>query len=142
MMRLMAEWVQQARSENRIDSIQQTRFDENFDRLADVVGGCERIVSTPIPYSYQVLLHRTVISIAFITFALVDSLGWFMPFIVVFIAYTFVAFEAIADEIEEPFGTDANDLALNSMCIMIDETIHEVSGEHVDVLQKNEADNY
>jgi putative membrane protein len=39
------------------------------------------------------------------------------PLIVVFIAYTFVAFEAIADEIEEPFGTDANDLALNSMCI-------------------------
>ncbi|MHC6199086.1 bestrophin family protein [Elizabethkingia miricola] len=137
MMRLMAEWVQQARSENRIDSIQQTRFDENFDKLADVVGGCERIVSTPIPYSYQVLLHRTVYIYCFLLpFALVDSLGWFMPFIVVFIAYTFVAFEAIADEIEEPFGTDANDLALNSMCIMIDETIHEMSGEHVNVLQK------
>lgn len=59
-----------------------------------------------------------------------------MPFIVVFIAYTFVAFEAIADEIEEPFGTEANDLALNSMCIVIDETIHELAGEHVDVLQK------
>ena len=42
-----------------------------------------------------------------------------MPFIVVFIVYTFVAFEAIADEIEEPFGTDANDLALNSMCIVM-----------------------
>jgi putative membrane protein len=41
-----------------------------------------------------------------------------------------VAFEAIADEIEEPFGTDANDLALNSMCIMIDETIHEI-GENI-----------
>ncbi|WP_454058972.1 bestrophin family protein [Elizabethkingia ursingii] len=138
LMKLMADWVKQARSENRIDSIQQSRFDENFDRLSDVVGGCERIVSTPIPYSYQVLLHRTVYIYCFLLpFTLVDSLGWFMPFIVVFIAYTFVAFEAIADEIEEPFGTEANDLALNSMCKMIDETIHELAGDHIPTLQKS-----
>jgi putative membrane protein len=37
-----------------------------------------------------------------------------------------VAFEAIADEIEEPFGTEANDLALNTMSVMIEETIHEM----------------
>lgn len=136
LMKLMADWVKQARLENRIDSIQQARFDENFDKLADVVGGCERIVSTPIPYSYRVLLHRTVYIYCFLLpFGLVDSLEWFMPFIVVFVAYTFVAFEAIADEIEEPFGTEANDLALNSMCGMIDETIHELVGEHIVALQ-------
>ncbi|MBM7420263.1 putative membrane protein [Chryseobacterium sp. JUb44] len=136
-LKLMAEWVQNAKNTGKIDSIQQARFDENFDKLADVVGGCERIVSTPIPYSYRVLLHRTVyIYCALLPFGLVDSLGWFMPFIVVFVAYTFVAFEAIADEIEEPFGTDANDLALNNMCHMIDETIHELLGEQIVVSQK------
>ncbi|REC45474.1 bestrophin family protein [Chryseobacterium pennipullorum] len=129
-MRLMAEWVQRGKDENAIDSIQQARFDENFDKLSDIVGGCERIISTPIPYSYRVLLHRTVYIYCFLLpFGLVDSLEWFTPLIVVFVAYTFVAFEAIADEIEEPFGTEANDLALNSMCVMIDETIHELAGE-------------
>ena len=59
-----------------------------------------------------------------------------MPFIVVFIAYTF-CLRAIADEIEEPFGTEANDLALNSMCIVIDETIHELAGEHIPTSQKS-----
>lgn len=138
-MSLMAEWVQQAKNEGCIDSIQQARFDENLDKLANIVGGCERIVSTPIPYSYRVLLHRTVYIYCFLLpFGLVDSLGWFTPLIVVFIAYTFVAFEAIADEIEEPFGTEANDLALNSMCEMIDETIHEMVGEHVAISQKME----
>lgn len=136
-MRLLAEWVQKAKDEGFLDSIQQARFDENFDKLSDILGGCERLVSTPIPYSYRVLLHRTVYIYCFLLpFGLVDSLGWFMPLIVVFVAYTFVAFEAIADEIEEPFGTDANDLALNSMCIMIDETIHEMVGEHIAVSRK------
>jgi putative membrane protein len=136
-MRLLAEWVQKAKDEGFLDSIQQARFDENFDKLSDILGGCERLVSTPIPYSYRVLLHRTVYIYCFLLpFGLVDSLGWFTPLIVVFVAYTFVAFEAIADEIEEPFGTDANDLALNSMCIMIDETIHEMVGEHIAVSRK------
>ncbi|MFP3833788.1 bestrophin family protein [Chryseobacterium sp. SIMBA_028] len=136
-MRLMAEWVQKEKDQGNIDTIQQARFDENLDKLADVVGGCERIVSTPIPYSYRVLLHRTVyIYCSLLPFGLVDTLGWFMPFIVIFVAYTFVAFEAIADEIEDPFGTEANDLALNSMCNMIDETIHELAGEQINTSQK------
>ncbi|WP_343680594.1 bestrophin family protein [Chryseobacterium arthrosphaerae] len=136
-MKLLGEWVQKVKAEGSIDSIRQARFDENFDKLSDIVGGCERIVSTPIPYSYRVLLHRTVYIYCFLLpFGLVDSLRWFTPLIVVFVAYTFVAFEAIADEIEEPFGTEANDLALNSMCIMIDETIHEMAGEEIAVSQK------
>ncbi|WP_284464832.1 bestrophin family ion channel [Chryseobacterium sp.] len=136
-MRFMAEWVQKGKDQGKIDTIQQARFDENLDKLADVVGGCERIVSTPIPYSYRVLLHRTVyIYCSLLPFGLVDTLGWFMPFIVIFVAYTFVAFEAIADEIEDPFGTEANDLALNSMCNMIDETIHELAGEQINISQK------
>lgn len=125
--KLLAEWVQKARMENRLDSIQQARFDENIDKLEEIAGGCERILSTPIPYSYSVLLHRTIYIYCFLLpFGLVDSLGWFTPFLVSFIAYTFVAFEAIADEIEEPFGMDTNDLALDNMCEMIDRTIFEL----------------
>jgi len=141
LIKLLAEWVQQAKQENRIDSIQQARFDENLDGLSEVVGGCERIQSTPIPYSYRVLLHRTVYIYCFLLpFGLVDSLAWLTPFIVVFIAYTFVAFEAIADEIEDPFGTEANDLALNTMCQTIGFTLFELAGQPVARAQKAEQD--
>ncbi|MBO9617694.1 MAG: hypothetical protein J7539_01555 [Niabella sp.] len=137
--KFLGEWVQKAKLEGNIDAIQQARFDENIDKITDVIGGCERIASTPIPYSYRVLLHRTVYIYCFLLpFGLVDSLSWLTPFIVVFIAYTFVAFEAIADEIEEPFGTDTNDLALSSMCEMIETTLLELIGKHIDMTPKKQ----
>ncbi|MFT3750683.1 MAG: bestrophin family ion channel [Agriterribacter sp.] len=141
--KLLAEWVQTDRADNKIDSIQQACFEENFDKLEDIVGGCERIASTPIPYSYRVLLHRTVYIYCFLLpFGLVDSLHWLTPFIVVFIAYTFVAFEAIADEIEDPFGTAANDLALTAMCATIESSLLELTGKpvHIDATKPGFVD--
>ncbi|MDN3547432.1 bestrophin family protein [Mucilaginibacter aquaedulcis] len=128
LMKQMAMWVQTTKEQGKIDSIIQTAFDDNFSKLSDIVGGCERIASTPIPYTYRVLLHRTVYVYCFLLpFGFVDSLGWFTPLIVTFIAYTFVALEAIADEIEEPFGLEVNDLALNAMCLMIETTLLEMA---------------
>jgi len=139
-MQFMGEWIQNLKQRNIIDSIQQARIDQNIDKLSDILGGCERIASTPIPFSYSVLLHRTVYIYCFLLpFGLVDSLSWFTPFIVSFIAYTFVAFEAIADEIEEPFGNEANDLALSTMSTMIEETCLEMSGKPVDSNDLNDA---
>lgn len=138
--KLMSEWVANVHRAGRIDTIQQMRFDENLDKLAEIVGGCERIISTPIPYSYRVLLHRTVYLYCFLLpFGLVDSLQWLTPFIVAFIAYTFVAFEAIADEIEQPFGIASNDLALNAMCQMIETSLMELNGEEIsaNIIPKN-----
>ena len=131
LMKEMAIWVQNARNNNKIiDSIIQTAFDNNLGKLSDIIGGCERLASTPIPYTYKVILHRTVYIYCFLLpFGFVDSLGWMTPIIVVFIAYTFVGLEAIADELEDPFGLEPNDLALNSMCLMIEGTLLELAGE-------------
>lgn len=129
LMKAMAEWVQTAKRNGNMDTILQASFDNNLNKLSDITGGCERIASTPIPYTYRVLLHRTVYIYCFmLPFGFVDSLNWFTPFVVCFIAYTFVALEAIADEIEEPFGTEPNDLALNGMSRMIETTLLEIAG--------------
>jgi putative membrane protein len=126
----MAFWVSQAKKAGNIDSIIQAAFDVNLNNLSDIAGGCERIASTPIPYAYQVLLHRTVYIYCFLLpFGFVDSLGWFTPLIVVFIAYTFVALEAIAEEIENPFGIKPNDLALDAMSQMIETTLLEMTDQ-------------
>src|ERR1700761_2414922 len=124
--RELGQWVQTCKNRDHIDSVAQRAFDSNLNLITDIIGGCERIASTPIPYSYSVLLHRTIYVYCFLLpFGFVDSLGWMMPVISVFIAYTFVALEAVAEEIEEPFGTEPNDLALNAMTKMIEATLFE-----------------
>ncbi|WP_343615789.1 bestrophin family ion channel [Flavobacterium sp.] len=127
-------WVKKAKAEGRIDGFAQLAFEENLNKLSDIVGGCERIASTPIPYTYSVLLHRTVYIYCFILpFGFVETLGWITPFVIVFIAYTFVALEAIADELEEPFGLQPNDLALDTMSLMIENTLLELNGEKIEI---------
>jgi putative membrane protein len=124
----MGQWLQQRTVEAALDPIHALAFEPNLHELSNIIGGCERIASTPVPYTYKVLLHRTVyIYCLLLPFGLVDTLGWMMPVIVTFIAYTFIALEAIADELEDPFGLEPNDLALNSLCHMIENTLLEMS---------------
>ncbi|MNY75128.1 Bestrophin, RFP-TM, chloride channel [compost metagenome] len=56
---------------------------------------------------------------------MLDSLDWMMPLIVLLISYTFIALDAIIQEIGEPFGEEENDLALNSICRTIEFSIFE-----------------
>ena len=140
-LRELGVWVKNAKSDNKIDSITQLAFEENLNKLSDIVGGCERIAGTPIPYTYSVLLHRTVYIYCFLlSFGFVETMGWITPFIIVFIAYTFVALEAIADELENPFGLQPNDLALDAMSQMIENTLLELNDKKI--MPVNNANNY
>ncbi|WP_181304470.1 bestrophin family protein [Rufibacter sp. XAAS-G3-1] len=128
----MGMWVQAGKEAGRIDSITQAAIDHNLNQLSGIVGGCERIASTPIPYTYNVLLHRTVYLYCFLLpFGLVDSIGWMTPLMVVFVGYTFMALESIVTEIEEPFGTEPNDLALNAISQTIEASLLEMAGQDV-----------
>ncbi|MBG6236394.1 putative membrane protein [Pedobacter sp. CAN_A7] len=128
----MGNWIKTARLEGKLDSISAANIDANLNELSHILTGCERIANTPIPYTYKVLLHRTVYIYCFLLpFGFVDSLGWMMPLIITFIAYTFVALEAVADELEDPFGLEPNDLALNSMCHVIEDSLLELTDREV-----------
>ncbi|WP_282597066.1 bestrophin family protein [Rufibacter aurantiacus] len=132
LLREMGQWVQAGKEAGRIDSITQAAIDHNLNQLSNIVGGCERIASTPIPYTYSVLLHRTVYLYCFLLpFGLVDSIGWMTPLMVVFVGYTFMALESIVTEIEEPFGTEPNDLALNTISQTIEASLLEMAGQEV-----------
>ncbi len=126
----LGEWVRQRSREGSLDAWAVLAFDRNLDSLSNVIGGCERIVSTPLPFAYSVMIHRTVYFFcAALPFGLVESIGNFTPIFSVFVAYTFMAHEAIAAQIEEPFGTEDNDLALNAMSLMIEDAVRDLVGE-------------
>jgi len=96
-------------------------IDANFTTLTTVLTGCERIKNTPIPFTYNLLLHRTAYFYCFLLpFGLVDSIGFMTPFVVGIVSFTFFGLDALGEEIEEPFGVLPNDLALSSMCRTIE----------------------
>lgn len=125
-----SEWVQREAREGRLDGYAVLAFEHNLNGISDVIGGCERIVSTPLPFAYTVMIHRTVYFFcALLPFGLVDSIGGLTPIFAVFVAYAFMAHEAIASQIEDPFGTEDNDLALNMMSTGIEVALHDLMGE-------------
>ena len=120
------------RRAGHLDAMQQHALEQSLGVLSEVIGGCERIAHTPIPYTYRVLLNRTItLYCLLLPIGLTTSIGWLTPVIACFIAYTFFALDAIGEEIEEPFGTAPNDLALTQMSENIEATLREMCGERL-----------
>ncbi|MCC6701914.1 MAG: hypothetical protein IT221_10350 [Fluviicola sp.] len=92
------------------------RLDRNLNGFLDVVGACERIKNTPIPYSYSMFFKKFIfVYVITLPLAFVISFGFFSAIIATFIFYVFVSIEVLAEEIEDPFGTDDNDLPTDEM---------------------------
>lgn len=106
------------------------QIDQHLSELSEVLGGCERIRNTPIPFSYSVLLHRTVYIYCYLLpFGLIDTIGNLTPAVVGVVAYTFFGLDAIGDEIEEPFGTTANDLPLTALSYGVEIDLRQLTGD-------------
>lgn len=126
----LGQWLSTHRREQGLDAMLAHKMEDALDKLSLAHGSCERIANTPLPFTYSVILHRSVyLYCALLPFGLVDTIGWMTPLVVSFVSYTFFALEALSDEIENPFGMDTNDLALNAMVASIDASLREMLGE-------------
>ena len=125
-------WLQNARRDHSLEPTLVQTMEVALNNLSFAIGSCERIANTPIPFAYSVVLHRSVyVFCILLPFGLVDSVGIMTPLVVTFISYTFLALEALSDEIEQPFGLENNDLALNAMVEAIDANMREMLGDRV-----------
>ena len=97
---------------------------QNF---ADVCGACERIKNTPIPFSYSVFLKKFIFFyVMSLPFSYAYSLGYIVIAVVPFFFYVLASLELIAEEIEDPFGSDANDLPVDEICRGIRKSVQEI----------------
>ena len=95
--------------------------------FTDICGACERIKNTPIPYSYSAFIKKFIfIYVLTLPFAYVFILGYFVIPVVVFIFYVLASLELIAEEIEDPFGVDANDLPTKKIAENIKRHVEEL----------------
>jgi putative membrane protein len=102
-------------------------IDDQIKQLTDIVGKCERIKKTPIPYSYNIFIKKFIF-IYTITLPLglaTTFFYWSIP-ISIFTLYILASLELLAEEIENPFGEDSNDLPLNDICENIRKNVNEI----------------
>ncbi|MFB2538006.1 MULTISPECIES: bestrophin family protein [unclassified Acinetobacter] len=106
----------QALREGEISDVCYVQLNQHVHELSLVHTGCDRLSNTPIPFAYSVLLHRTVyIFCLLLPFSLGSVMGLATPLVVGLLTYTFLGLDALSTELEEPFGTQSNDLPLDAM---------------------------
>lgn len=119
-----------AAGDGRVQPMMVAEMEETLTALAAIQAGCERIRSTPLPFTYTLMLHRTAyLYCLMLPFGLVDTIGYATPLVVGLISYTFFGLDALGDEIEEPFGLLPNDLPLDSLCRRVEIDLRAALGE-------------
>lgn len=123
---LMYDHVDALYREKKIDGNQLIVINAELQSFTDICGACERIKNTPIPYSYSVFIKKFIfIYIMTLPIGYVFNLGYYVVPVVAFIFYVLASLELIAEEIEDPFGGDDNDVPT----YLIAQNIHKHIGE-------------
>lgn len=106
------------------------QLDMHARALMDVCGACERIKKSPIAGSYKALLWvGMAMYFLFLPWVLVDVCEWWAIPIAFVSCYFLVGLELLAEEVEDPFGTNPNDLPLENICVTIRESIEKIMAE-------------
>ncbi len=124
---IMINKIEDVWKRNLITDIQQGLLIEKIHGLVDILGKCERIKNTPIPMAYMFLLKFLInIYVVILPFSLVDEIGWLCIPLVILLYYILMSIVITAEEIEEPFGYDLNDLKMDAIAMNIKNNIDEI----------------
>jgi ion channel-forming bestrophin family protein len=124
---IIAKKINKLYLEKKISDVQLININAEQSSFTDICGACERIKNTPIPISYSVFVKKFIFFyIMTLPFSLVMHVGYYAIPIVVFIFYVLASLEMIAEEIEDPFGTDDNDLPTQKIAENIKKHVAEL----------------
>jgi putative membrane protein len=124
--------VQGERAAGRRTELDVILLDPHLKALMDVCGACERIKTSPIPLSYRSLLrHGLLLYLLSTPWLIADQLGWATVPVITLMTYFLLGIELTAEEIEEPFGRDGEDLALGRYCDTIRVSAQQALGSAV-----------
>lgn len=127
---LIGETIGELRRCRKISDMLFDTLDAPLRQLETVLGGCERIDNTPIPFAYTLILHRTVyLFCTLLPFSLVTELHAMTILVSVFISYTFLSLESLAEELETPFGMASNHLPLDAICLTVERHMLEMTDQ-------------
>lgn len=123
---LIFQKIQLLRLEGKLTDADLIMIERNLNGFMDSLGACERIKNTPIPFSYSLFIKKFIfIYVTTLPLAFVVQFGYFAALISTFIFYVLVSMEVLAEEIEDPFGEDDNDLPTDELCARIKEAVDQ-----------------
>jgi putative membrane protein len=124
---LMYKKVQELYANKVISGEQLLYLNLELQSFTDICGACERIKNTPIPFSYSVFIKKFIFFyIMTLPFGYVFQLGFYVIPVVAFIFYVLASLEIIAEEIEDPFGADENDVPTHKIAQAIQGNVRDL----------------
>lgn len=124
---LMYERINSLYRDNTLSGDQLINVDKELKEFIDLMGACERIRNTPIPYSYSMYIKKFIfIYIITLPFGFIATFGYFTIPTVMLVSFVLLAVELIGEEIEDPFGRDINDLPTDELSARIRDNVKEL----------------
>ncbi len=123
----IGDYLQYQYDRDRLNAYQLAALHKLVDELVDILGGCERILKTPLPLIYPIILRKLVLMYCLVLpLEIVPDVRWLTGVVTAFVSFTLLSIEQIGAEIEEPFGHDPNDLPLPRICQTIRHNVEEL----------------
>ena len=123
----ISDYLQATHEYGQISLYQMNQLQGILNIMVDTLGVCERILRTPMPLAYAIHLKQLLlIYCLLLPFQIVDELRWWTAPAIALVSFTLFGIEAIGVEIENPFGTDPNDLPLDTICNTIERNIDDL----------------
>lgn len=123
----IGDYLQHQYERDQLNVFQLTDLQNCIDEMVDILGGCERILKTPVPLVYTIVL-QTLLIVYFLMspLVMVGGLGWTTGLVTAFISFIYLSINEVGAEIEEPFGHDPNDLPLDFICNTINRNVEDL----------------
>ena len=100
------------------------------DTLVDILGGCERILKTPQPIVYTLMLKKLItVYCLLLPFQLIDDCRGFTIVVVAFATVVLFGIDQIGSQLEQPFAHNVNALPLDLICNTISKNVRESIGQ-------------
>ena len=112
-------------AEMGMDRFAFVRAEEERAKLIDHIGGCERILKTPLPEAYSIEIRQFIfVFLVALPFGILLKVDWLTPLVTMLVAFPILALDEIGVELQNPFSTlHLNHLPLDKICKNLEQNL-------------------
>jgi ion channel-forming bestrophin family protein len=113
-------WIEREYRKGRLNPQLVRHMEDQMASLVNCQGACERILKTPLPFAYVVMIKQLIlVYLLSLPFAVGNVCGWWAPLLMAIIALALFGIEEACVEIEDPFGRGENCLDMEEFTMRI-----------------------